>query len=198
MTEGTPITFETLGISQEELIERVVDRIYNNLMVEAGYPDYSDEEDQVPTDIAQRLTTAARKAVDAKVDEIGTKHLLPKVGEMVENLCLQETNRWGEAKGEKLTFTEYLVHRAESWISEKVDYKGVSKSEARDSSWRGDNTRIAFMIHKHLDYRIKEAMTEAFKQANASIAKGLHEAVRLQINEVVGRLKIDVKTTTGR
>ena len=50
------------------------------------------------------------------------------------------------------------------------------------------------MIHKHLHFEIEKAMKDAFSKLNSAVAKGLHETVRIQLNEVLKNLRVDVKT----
>lgn len=191
------ISLEQLGLTQDELTNRVVDRVADRVLREQGFDEDGFEMDH-PSTFAREIQKAIRDRIDAKVNEIGDKHVLPKVSEMIENVVLQETNRWGEAKGEKLTFVEYLVQRAHSYITEPVDFHGKAKSEMRDaydrSRFGAGQTRISHMIHQHLHYHIERAMKQALADANSQIAKGLHETVKLKLNEVVGKLKVDVKT----
>ena len=70
---------------------------------------------------------------------------------------------------EALTFAEYLVHRAERYIAEEVDYQGKPKS-VDSYQWRAHSTRIVHMIHEHLNFRISSAIEGAMKDANKSIA----------------------------
>ena len=51
----------------------------------------------------------------------------------VESFCLTETNKWGKKTGKSMTFTEYLVQRAELYLTEKVDLRGKAKGEEWDS-----------------------------------------------------------------
>lgn len=39
---------------------------------------------------------------------VATNYLEPIIGNLLEDFRLQETTRWGEHKGESMSFTEYL------------------------------------------------------------------------------------------
>lgn len=192
------ITIESLGITEEELQQRVVERIAGLAMTKIveGY-DYDDE--QVfrydgASALSKDLDKLIKEKIDAKVNEIADAHVLPGVESMVENLTLQETNRWGEKVGEPVTFIEYLIHRAENYMTEKVDYNGKSKSEAGSYSWSGTQTRVSHLVEKHLHYSIENAMKAAVKNANDVIVKGLNETVKIKLKEVADGLKVNVKT----
>jgi hypothetical protein len=183
------LTLEALGIPIEEIIERVVERIAEKAMQDwsaagaTGRPHVS---------FAQLIEERVIDRANDAIDHIAAENVLPNITSYVENLCLQETNKWGEATGRKMTFTEYLVERAEKWITEPVNYQGKSKGE--DSfSWRPYGTRISYLIHEHLDSQIGTAIKEALKDLNSSVAKGLRDAVMIQIREVLDRLKVEVK-----
>ncbi len=92
-----------------------------------------------------------------------------------------------------MTFIEYLIARAKSYMLEKVDYNGKSKDENSGFSWNGTQTRITHLIHKHLHYSIETAMKEALNVAVGSFANGIHETARLKLNEIAGQLRVDVK-----
>lgn len=174
------ITLESLGLTRDDICDRVVDRLCGEL------GSYEDFEGQVQGKV--------REAVDAAVSKMADEHILPNVHQYLENLCLQETNRWGEAKGKPVTFIEYLVQRAEAWMTEKVDYQGKAKTERDSYSWRENGTRVEFMIHEHLQYSISTAMKQALADANKTIVGGLQEAVKVKLNEIARKLKVEVKT----
>lgn len=187
------ITLESLGLDEDALVEKLVDRIAGNVLQSLRYDEDGDEWFG-DSPVAQKLNRMVKDRLDAVVVEMGNKHVLPRVNEMVEGLVLQGTNRWGEKVGKPVTFKEYLCQRAEAYMKEEVDYNG--KPKGTDSfSWRAKSTRVAYMIDKHLHYSIENAMQDAFKQANNSIAEGLEEATKKAINEVTGKLKVSVKTT---
>ena len=170
---------EDLGFSQEEVLERVVCRIVHGLH----------EDDAWDSGLESRVG----EAVETKIDELFERHVLPKVGEIIETMTLTPTNRWGEPKGERVTFVEYLIQQAENYIGEKVNWDGRSKSEARDGyGWSGQQTRLTHMIHQHLHHHIEQAMKSALRDANAALAKSLEETVKMKLGEIQQSLKLKV------
>lgn len=188
------LTLEALGLSKEKLQELVIARAADRLLrwevLEDGVT-----EPPVDSKLANRLEKFIAKRIDEKVAELVDKHVLPNVAAHIETLTLTETNRWGEKVGKPMTFIEYLVARADAYMREEVDYEGKAKDE-RDSfsSTRGTQTRIAHMIHRHLHYSIESAMKEALANANSSIVAGLAETVKLKLNEISNKLKVQVTT----
>ena len=186
------LSIEDLGLSPEELADRVVERCVERLLSSVGL-DEDGETHERPSALKQRLDERVRVRLDEAVVAIAGKNVLPHIPEYVENLCLQETNRWGEKTGQPVTFTEYLVQRAEAYLTEQVDFSG--KAKGQDSySWKGTQTRLTHIVHQHLHYSIETAMKQAVAEANKVIGVGLQEAVRLKLQEVVEKLQVNVST----
>jgi hypothetical protein len=188
------VTLEELGLTRDEILDRVVAKIADSL-IDSYVMDEDGEETATQSPFARAMQRKVQERVDKAVEEIAARHVLPNVAAYVETLCLQETNKWGEKTGRRFTFVEYLVDRAEKYLTEEVNYEGKTKGE--DSySWRKSGTRIAYMVHKHLQYSIQSAMEHALKNANAAIVGGIEEAVKIKLGEVAAALK--VKTEIGR
>jgi hypothetical protein len=171
------LDLEALGLDEEHLLDLVVDRISDSLLSEFN----------------GRLNTAISSRINKAVEKIADEHILPKVNQMVEEVTLQATNKWGEAKGEPLTFVEYLVERAENYIREEVNYEGKTKEEVNTYGWKGSQTRIAYMIHKYLQYSIERAMKEALRDIDSALVEGIEETVKIKLAEIQKAIKISVK-----
>lgn len=178
------IDLTDLGITSEELRQRVVDKIAADIMNDECFED----------DLQRKVSKMLKDKVDAAVTELGDRVVGPRVGEMLEDLCLQQTNKWGEATGQKMTFIEYLTDRAEKYMIEPVDHSGKTKAEAGSYSWNKSQARIAHMIDAHLQYSIKTAMDRALADANSAIAEGITATVKMKLAEVVAGIKTTVKT----
>lgn len=92
------------------------------------------------------------------------------------------------------TFIEYLVKRAEAYLTEKVDFQGKSKDENGSySSFSPSQTRIAHMVHQHLSYSIESAMKNAVQTANSAIAIGIAETVKIKLAEIQKGIQASIK-----
>ncbi|MBX3504469.1 MAG: hypothetical protein KF895_03245 [Parvibaculum sp.] len=187
------ITLESIGLSQEALANRVVEKLVEGLTTSLDY-DEEGGEFRGASPFARKLNDMVKARLDALVNEMGEKHVLPRVTEMVENMVLQETNRWGEKVGQPVTFIEYMTQRADAWLREDVDFQGNTKDASGWSSFRKSGTRVQYMIDQHLQYTVRTAMENAVKNANQSIVGGLKQAVSIALDEVAAKLKVEVKT----
>lgn len=188
----TELTLESLGLDQNKLAEKLVDRLAQNMLTSIGYDEDGDEWFGT-SPFAKKLNSMVTARLDKIVNELADKHVLPRVNEMVEGLVLQQTNQWGEKVGKPVTFIEYLTQRADAWMREEVNYDG--KTKGQDSfSWRKSGTRVEYLIDKHLQYSIETAMKAALSEANKSIIGGLEQAVRIKLGEVAEKLKVNVAT----
>lgn len=189
-TEG--LTLEALGLTQESLAERLVDKLAEGLLSSMDY-DEDGHTFRGESPFANKLNRMVKDRLNSLVDDLGAKHVVPKVEEMVEGMVLQQTNQWGEKTGKPVTFIEYLTQRADHWMREEVNYDG--KTKGSDSySWKKAGTRVEYVIDKHLQYSIETAMKAAISAANQSIIGGLQEAVKIKLAEVAASLKVEVKT----
>lgn len=188
---ATAIDYQALGFTQEELQERVVQRIADSLL----NSEHGDDEGRgyrTDSEFKKKLDEKIREGIDAAVVRVADAHVLPNVIALVEGAVLQETNKWGEKRGEPKTFIEYLTERADAYIREPVDYQGKPKS-GDSYNWRANGTRIAYMIDQHLQYQISTAMEGAVKSANESIKGGILEAVKIALGQIQAGLKLSVE-----
>ena len=181
------LTLESLGLNASDLQERLIDALCERVLSTVVV--YGDDGDGFEkSKFGKHLDGVIKARIDADVAAIAEAHVLPKVSEIIEGFCIQKTNEYGEPRGEKLTFVEYLIKRADEYMQEPVNHAGKTKAE--DSySWSKNTTRISYMINSHLQYSIKTAMEQAMKQANSSIAVGLEQAVKISLQQVLAKLK---------
>lgn len=183
----------SLGIGKEEIFNRVVEQIVDRVV--HSYPvDDEGNEYKRSSRFYDELTKYAKQKIDQKVEQLGDQHVLPRISAMIENLVLQETNKWGEKQGAPVTFIEYLVKRAESFLTEEVNSDGKTQKQADGYSWRVASTRVVFLVHQHLHYTIEKAMKEAVQNANDTIKDGLEKTVKLKLAEIAQSLKVNVQT----
>lgn len=179
MADG--LTIESLGLTKEELADRLVERLADQMLnAERADADF-------PNQIQKRVT----ERINAAIDEIATKHVLPNMTTYLENFCIQETNTWGEKQGKSVTFIEYLVKRAEAYMQEPVSFQGKTKAED-NYNWSKNTTRVSYLIHQHLQYSIETAMKAALKDANSFIVGGLDAAIKLKLTELSKMFSVSV------
>jgi len=187
------LDIESLGFTKDELQSRVIDacvqRIFEVTQMDEDGEDFVDK-----SPMAKRLETAVKAAIDKKVADLAEKHVLPLTQNFIETLSLQETNKWGEKTGAKVTFIEYLIGRAEAYLREDVNYEGKGKTEANGFSWTKSQSRLTHLVHQHLHYSIDAAMKQAIAHANAAIVGGIQDTVKIKLGEIAAALKVSVAT----
>lgn len=184
-------TCEQIGLTPDELQERVVDGIIHKAM--NAY--VMDENGELVHTVQSRLNDALRGKITDAIDRAAEKYLSGKIEALIEGQVLQKTNEWGEKRGVPVSFIEYLVKRADEYMREKVDFQGNSRAEqGYGSSFKAANTRISYHVEKHLQYSLDQAMKQVVKGGNKTLADALTEAVRIRIGEVVSKTKVEVTT----
>jgi len=185
---------EDLGITQDELCERLVTKLAAELLQEefGGYDDGGELVTGArPTAFANEAHKLVRERIDAHVKALAEKHLLPRVDKLIETVVLEQTNQWGEKTGTPpVSLKEYLVQRAEAYLLEPVDYQGNPTQQS--SYHRNDQTRITHLVNKHFHYTIEDALKTAIKAANLTLAEGLHKTCKLKLAEIADKLQITI------
>ena len=173
-----------IGLTPDDVLNRLVERMCET---------YSSGDDEFKDQFESQVQKVVKDTINSRIDAAMQTHIVPRVTEMVDGICLTETNRWGEAKGNPVTFVEYLTGRVDAYIREEVNYKGKAQNE--DSyNWSKSTTRIAYMINEHLQYHISQAMTKALGDATSSIRKGLEGAVKVALDQVKIIVNTEVKS----
>lgn len=187
-------TLEALGITKEELVNRAVDQIVNNMTRAYGIDDEGETHYTGKSSFMAELDKYIKAKLDAKLAASFDALVAPKVIEKFDNFVLQETNSWGEKKKPPQTLTEYMIQRADAYLLEKVDDRG-GKS---DYSTRGEQTRIAYLVNEHLKLTIKDMVSSALGGVNAAVATGIQEVVRSKLNEVATHFTVETEVKTRR
>ena len=184
---------QEIGLTQQEIQDRIIDRLVSEICETRGCDEDGNETGPFTSTFKKKLDEQVTAKINDSIANLFNAKVAPGIEHMVSELTLQETNRWGESVGKKISFIEYLVQRADAYIREEVDHNGKSRAEANDSYWRKNTTRVSYMIDKYLQYSIETAMKQALETANASLAKGINDAVCMKLNELVAKIDCSVK-----
>ena len=150
---------EQIGMTKEELQNRVVCVLVNQIMAQRGIfetkplatgklvdiqdeggPEYDPETGPYAEEPPVRPSVPAQKfstelaaqctaMLKAEVAKVADATLQPHAEEIIRTQVLQSTNNWGEKKAEPMTFIEYLVARADKYMQEEVNDKGEVDSD---------------------------------------------------------------------
>jgi hypothetical protein len=141
-------------------------------------------------DAAARLRGA--KVFGEKIAALAAVHLIPKVGEMIEMADMRKTNAYGEAKTPSMTFKEYIAHRAEEYMSEAVNIRGLSKAEDGSYQWQSAGPRLTVLMRNYIRETLEKHAKAAITDVNKAIAKNIETAARDAINAAASSLKVAV------
>lgn len=190
-------TLKSLGISPEELGDRVVDQAVECLLSSTGFNPDTEEEVRYESRFKKAIEARIQKAVDEKIASLAEVHLIPRVGELIEQADMKKTNKYGEAKSPSMTFKEYIAHRAESYMTEEVDLNARSKAdlEARGEStynWRSCGPRLTVLMKIYIRDTMEKAAKEAVTDVNKVIAQNIASAAKNAIAAAAGAIKVSV------
>lgn len=189
-------TLQSLGISPEELGNRIVDQAVEQLLSATGFDPDSEQERSYETKFKREIQKRIQDAVDAKIASLAAEHLIPRVGELIEQADMRKTSSYGEPKGPSQTFKEYIAHRAETYMSEDVNFNGVSKAEAEAKGdgygWRNCGPRLTVLMRMYIHDVLEKHAKAAVTDVNAVIAKGMQKAAQDAITAAAAAVKVSV------
>lgn len=192
-------TLESLGISAEALGDRIVDQAVEELLTATGYNPDDDCEVSYESRFKKEIEKRVQAAVDEKIAALAAVHLVPRVGELIEQADMRETTRFGEPKSAPLTFKEYIAHRADVYMREEVDYHGNSKADLRaknesDYNWRSCGPRLTVLMKMYIQDTLEKAAKGAVTDVNKVIAQNIEAAAKEAIASAAASLKVSVAT----
>lgn len=183
----TDITLSQLGISPENLETKLLEILAQDFWEKsfAGSVDDEGRYHRLENFVLSKLEKQTKETIDTAIEKLASETLGPAIETFIQNYKVQQTNSYGEKKGEAKTFTEYLMDRATNYCMQPVKYNG----EPADSyGAKNDQTRITYLINKHLQSEIEKLVQKHIHEANKLFAKGLNETVRMMINETFAKL----------
>ena len=186
-------TLEALGLNPSDLQDRVVDQAVHTLLYSTGFNPDTEQEVTYESQFKRAIEAKIQRAVDQKIAEIAAEQIMPRVGEMIEKANMMQTNRYGEPKGEPMTFKEYIAYRAEEYMSEDVNLHGQSKREVSDSyNWRSQGPRLTVLMRNYVKDSMEAAAKSAVTDVNKVIAENIEKAAKDAIAATAANIKVSV------
>lgn len=176
----TTLTLEQIGLTQEELQQRVIEAIASQLL-EENLEDEDGDTYSRKTSLHTKLREAIIARVDEKVGLLATMTTASQLPQYLNDLVFTRTNGYGEAKepGEKLR--AHIDRLVGEYLSVQVT------SDGNTARYRDDKTtsRLEWILGKHVRGLVKEAIDTYLKHAGDIIAGDLREAVTSAIAKLV-------------
>jgi hypothetical protein len=180
------ITLEELGLTQQDLQERVVQAVAAELLESVSF-DEDDNEYRHKSSLRQQLDKVLQERIDAAVAALADDVCADALPEFLTKFVLHPTNSYGERRGEDIPFAEYITSRADEYLGEKVRDDGQ-----KSDSYRNDKplrTRLLWLVDEKLHASIDAAVKNALEGANNDLAARMQSAVV----EAVGAVAASVK-----
>lgn len=173
------IDLQTLGFTQEELQNRVVDQLCGRLM---DGP-ICDDDGRASSGITAKINAKISAMVDEKLTAMMAATIGPSLASYIEKIVITPTNAYGERKGTPQTLVEYMTTAAAAYLNETVDDKGNGKG--RDSyNWKPETTRAVWLANRELRDSIVAAMNTTLAGTNATIGAAIADAVKMSVENI--------------
>lgn len=184
------VDLKALGISQEKIVELVVNQIVASVMSGTSYDEDGDEV-RCDSSFSRRVEAYVKQAIDDKVAAIAEQHIVPTIGKTIDEFVIKKTNEYGEMKGEPVTFTEYLVSQADAWLVEHVDYEGNPVKNQRYGV--ATQTRLTHHVHRYLYGTIAGAMKDAVSGIGSKIGDAIRETTKIQLSKIAEAVQVTIE-----
>jgi len=185
------ITLDSLGISRDELISRLVNELTRKFTGSIiTYDEVNEEKLNKDSLIAEAFKKSVKETLDSAVEGYFNIWIHPSITKYLEDFTVTETNKWGEAKSEPVKFKEYIIKRAESFLTEPVNREGKTRKEYSGYDFKPTGSRLEHFIIDKYTRSLHGALEVALSALNKEIAGGLEGCVKNKIAEVTQRFKL--------
>jgi len=193
----TPEILTALGITKEEVIEAAAKAIVMDTCGGIESESYSERFlQQVQNESKKYIDQTVTRIVTEKCDEV----FLPLLQAKLDGYMFTQTNSWGEATGEPLTTTEFIVKKIENYMQEQVDRSGRNKAEcqARHDSFYGSMPRITYQIDSYFAPLMQKALEQVMKDGANILTGNIGKAVEAALQDIHKRLTCTVTVASAR
>jgi len=186
---------QELGITKEELVNRLVQKLADEIMQEkhTAYDDDGEYSGSYSgkSRFAKKLAERLDEVVDAKVETLITNTIEPDISTRVDELVLQATNRWGEKRGHPVTLAEYVTGIADAYLNEPVDWEGRTKADG-GYGWKAAGPRMMSIVDKYLQHHVAVEIQTMLKKLNEKLLPSFKSLVSQKLSDIAKDLNIQV------
>lgn len=154
------ITLETLGITREELINRIVEALA------------SDAQENCMAEITKQITAGAKAGIEKAINTV-----IMDVSAKTWDASFTPVDQWGDVKGPPTTVRDLFTKKCSEWWSLRVNTNGeVSNSSyGRDSlptmaAWHA-NKAMKEIVDKEFGHQLGALLTEMKTQLAAAFTR---------------------------
>jgi autotransporter translocation and assembly factor TamB len=182
----TPEILAHLGITKEELLDRVAKQVARDLLHGASV----DDEGQawpIDTKFHKEMQELIETELKSQIATHFQRDVVPKLTEITAKMILNRTNRYGERKAKPQTLKEFMVQQTKNFLREVVDSRGQLTTRGNGK------TRLETMLSDNMQQVLKMELEDTVSAANEMLAGELQEAVRTRLTALAEKFKIVVK-----
>jgi len=168
------MTLAELGLTKDEVLKLLTDRLIGEFSDDCMF-------DRVQHALAQKVEAAVRAAVE-KVTQTN-------VAGAVEDVIARpwpQTNSYGEARGEPLTFREMVLARIDKYLNELTDEHDRTGYNTNGPK----RTRLEWIVNRAVAESVASQITagakEAAEKARAEVLGKMDAAVIAAVRNVLG------------
>ncbi len=187
------INLEDLGITKEEMQERIINKVCDDLLSSYQYDSSDNVEYHVDSEFFKSLNKQVKTTVEAHISKLYEEILVPHINKKIDDLKIKETNKWGEPIKKELTFVEYITERFEKYISEPVNISGETKTESSSDYWKATkDTKLSWMLNKKINTELELTLKKLVENSTTYINDNIITLVKSNLEEISKKIKVVV------
>lgn len=156
-----------LGISKEELIDRIVEA------AAAQVVEHEIMEQRIRSEAHRQVETALGRLAEQEIGKVMSKAM---------DLEFQPLTIWGEAAGPRISIRAMMLERAQKWLTEHVNSRGETDTSY---GYERNPTRAQWYVRRAVEEVVSHHQSEAIKAIIAETTAQIKGALDAALAEVV-------------
>lgn len=157
----TPEQLQQIGITKEEILDRLADRILSDGLSEEGF-------EHAKRKVLEGYKSGIEKAINHVISEACAEAL---------TMEFQPVNMWGEKTGAPTTVRDLFVKKCQDWWNQKVDSSGNPTTD----SYGNKKT----MVQHHAEMAVKEIVSRQMNAELSTVVASAKAALAASIGQYI-------------
>lgn len=178
------IPFEALGISRDELINKIVDAAVEDLLSSVSTDDEGNSykmSSRLREDFNTELTKRISSTVSGLVDSLVTP-------EYIRTTTFPRYSKYGEKKGDPLTFKEFVEQCVNKILDSRIDDSGKILEPGSYGYDRGKHF-MSGLVEKTIERELREAIQKGLINIQQEVTNALKAAATEIITKITASIK---------
>lgn len=185
------INLQDLGIDAAKIQDAVVEEITERILTgERGWDE---------SKFRREMDDQIKKAVQSGIEKVIAAVLQGEITAQIENLRFENTNGYGEKKGDPQTLREWIAGHINGYLNEDVNLELKSRNEINSyDNFKSAGKRVMVMFKATMREEIQVSINAMWRDGNKPLLDAVQEAVTNQLTFLRDNLKLFTSTSAPK